>query len=265
MFELAITDGTGQFASASGNIHIDRSGSNISLNRRVKRPIGHYALVRVHGVLFDSGDTLLRPIGGRWNRRFDFEEVVLHHAPEVQASMFPAAFVEGERFLEHAETTPNRDDYHRVMLRVLGIDASVDLLTALNRPLDGPAVEPFPEVRARLLGCSPQAYEWRSSRIAGRISKRCTSNSACVSSSTGSQSRRSSDAASQTHACTASGSELVDLPAEDCVFVDDDAELVAAAIALGYKGLTICRDVERPADVPSIESVDELVGLIGID
>ena len=221
--------------------------------------------MRVHGVLFDSGDTLLRPIGGRWNPRFDFEEVVFHHAPEVQASMFPAAFAEGQRFLEQAENTPNRDDYHRVMLRVLGIDASVDLLTALNRPLDGPAVEPFPEVRSALA-------RLQSAGIRMAVVSDSWPNLEAMYEQLGLREFFDGFAISTILGCRKpdprmyrAGRELVDLPAEDCVFVDDDAELVAAAIALGYQGLTICRDVERPADVPSIESVDELVGLIDID
>ena len=40
------------------------------------------------GVLFDSGDTLIHPIGGRWNPRFDFEEIVLRHLPKLAVDAF---------------------------------------------------------------------------------------------------------------------------------------------------------------------------------
>jgi putative hydrolase of the HAD superfamily len=36
---------------------------------------------RLQGVLFDSGDVLIRPIGGRWNPRYDFEGIVLGPPP----------------------------------------------------------------------------------------------------------------------------------------------------------------------------------------
>ncbi|HZF37728.1 MAG TPA: HAD hydrolase-like protein [Blastocatellia bacterium] len=40
-------------------------------------------IMSVRGILFDAGDTLYGPIGGRWNPRFDFEEVLLRYHPEV--------------------------------------------------------------------------------------------------------------------------------------------------------------------------------------
>ena len=139
------------------------------------------------------GRHVAAPDRRRVESAFDFEEVVLHHAPEAA----------GIRMAVVSDSWPNLE----AMYEQLG----------LREFFDGFAI-------STILGCrkpDPRMY--------------------------------------------LAGSELVDLPAEDCVFVDDDAELVAAAIALGYQGLTICRDVERPADVPSIESVDELVGLIDID
>ena len=33
----------------------------------------------IRGLLLDSGDALIGPRGGRWNPRFDFEEVVSRH------------------------------------------------------------------------------------------------------------------------------------------------------------------------------------------
>ena len=43
----------------------------------------------VRGVLFDSRDTLIRPVGGRWNPRLDFEEIVLRHLPGLAVESFP--------------------------------------------------------------------------------------------------------------------------------------------------------------------------------
>jgi len=53
-------------------------------------------------------------------------------------------------------------------------------------------------------------------------------------------------------------------PAE-CVFVDDDPELVAAAIELGYSGRALCRDGVTDggpgAPVPFITDLREIVEL----
>jgi FMN phosphatase YigB (HAD superfamily) len=63
------------------------------------------------------------------------------------------------------------------------------------------------------------------------------------------------------HASTA-----LDLAPAQCLFVDDDPELVAAAIALGYAGRAVCRDsaaadVASASDVPSVVSLVELLDL----
>jgi putative hydrolase of the HAD superfamily len=55
------------------------------------------------------------------------------------------------------------------------------------------------------------------------------------------------------------GSQGLGLPPADCVFVDDDPELVAAALGLGYQALTISRGPTPPRDVPWINSLEELL------
>jgi putative hydrolase of the HAD superfamily len=55
------------------------------------------------------------------------------------------------------------------------------------------------------------------------------------------------------------GSDGLGLAPHECLFVDDDPELVAAALDLGYHGLTIVRDTEPPADVPWIASLNALL------
>ena len=127
----------------------------------------------IRGVLFDTGDTLTRPIGGRWNPRFDFEEVLLRHVPDAPADRFAEAFAAGQRFLEESRTTPPRDDYHRAILAELGMENIPRvLLDDLDRPLDGPHVEPFPDVRPALEGLRAGQSGWRSSRTAGVTRRR---------------------------------------------------------------------------------------------
>lgn len=41
--------------------------------------------------MFDAGGVLTRPIGGRWNPRYDFEDIVMSHHPQVPQDLFPRA------------------------------------------------------------------------------------------------------------------------------------------------------------------------------
>jgi putative hydrolase of the HAD superfamily len=103
--------------------------------------------VDFRGLLFDSGDTLIRPVGGRWNPRPDFEEIVLRHFPGIAAGSFPAAFAAGQEALDTGQTTPSLADYHLTILHALGIGrAAPRLLWELEQPGARPLVEPFPEV-----------------------------------------------------------------------------------------------------------------------
>jgi hypothetical protein len=56
----------------------------------------------VAAVLFDSGGVLTRPVGGRWNPRVDFEEVVRRQAPGLTDRMFAKAAAAGDDFLSAA-------------------------------------------------------------------------------------------------------------------------------------------------------------------
>lgn len=55
-------------------------------------------------------------------------------------------------------------------------------------------------------------------------------------------------------------SDALELAPAQCLFVDDDPALVAAAIGLGYAGRAVCRG-SVTADVPSIASLAELLDL----
>ncbi|MFV5997734.1 HAD family hydrolase [Streptomyces sp. NPDC056231] len=93
----------------------------------------------------------MRPIGGRWNPRADFEETVLAHDPSITNDRFAAAIVAGDRFFAGLSSTPDYDDYHRVVLRNLGIEATPQLLADLRRevPVDR-VLELYPDVRKTL-------------------------------------------------------------------------------------------------------------------
>ncbi len=75
----------------------------------------------------------MRPIGGRWNPRADFEQTVLAHAPSITPEQLTTAISAGDHFLDASPSTPDHDDYHRVMLHHLGVKPTHQLLTDLRR------------------------------------------------------------------------------------------------------------------------------------
>jgi putative hydrolase of the HAD superfamily len=60
----------------------------------------------------------------------------------------------------------------------------------------------------------------------------------------------------------AAGSDLLGLNPGDCLFIDDDPQLVSAAIQLGYHRAALTREGQPPASVPAIMSLDDLLPII---
>jgi putative hydrolase of the HAD superfamily len=222
------------------------------------------AKVGVRGVLFDSGDTLIRPVGGRWNPRSDFEEIVLRHRPELEVAAFPQAFAAGQRVLDAGTATPSLAEYHRAVLHALGVRRpSPGLLRELERPGTRPLVEPFPEV--------PGVLE----RLrAGGVAMAVVSDN--WPGLEGLYRRLGLDAYFQAFVISAvlgcrkpdprmyrAGSDALGLPPGECVFVDDAPDLVAAAIELGYVGTAIVRSGDPPTAVPWIGSLEGLLPMTG--
>ena len=221
----------------------------------------------IRGVLFDTGDTLTRPIGGRWNPRFDFEDVLLRHVPDAPSHRFAEAFGAGQRFLDEAPTTPPRDDYHRAILAELGIEhVSRALLDDLDRPLDDPPVEPFPDVRrvleelrARAIRMAIVTDNWGNASTVKRTHDRI-----------GLQGFFEAFAVSSELGCTKpdarmyrTASDALGLEPAECFYLDDDPALVEAALGLGYNGAAICRNGPPIGlDVHVISRLDELLELI---
>lgn len=225
--------------------------------------------VTARGVLLDSGDVLIRPRGGRWNPRFDFEAVLLRHHPEADASRFPDAFRAGEKFLTSFEGTAARDDYHRVMLRELDIeDPSVELLVELDGPTDLPVIETFPEVvavlteiRARGLPMAMVTDNWGTSETVRAFHDRVATGEffdvIVVSEELGC--RKPDPRMFHT------ASDALGLTPEECCFVDDWPGHVEAAIALGYQAVVLHREGYQRDVSPglsTIRTLDELLPLL---
>jgi len=203
--------------------------------------------VSVRGLLLDSGGTLTRPVGGRWNPRFDFEDVLLRHWPEAPVERFAAAFAAGQAFIDGSgSATSPRDDYHRALLRELGMaDPPRTLLDDLDRPLAAAVLEPYPEVpavlaelRSRGLALAVVTDNWGTADSVRRLHDQA-----------GLADHFDAFVVSQEVGCnkpdprifrTAAGA--LGLEPAECLVVDDDPELVAAAIRLGYQGLAVLRE-----------------------
>jgi putative hydrolase of the HAD superfamily len=207
----------------------------------------------IRGVLFDSSGVLTGPVGGRWNPRYDFEAVLAVHHPS--ATLTEAAIEAGRRFLDESPSTPPRADYHRAVLAALAIDdPEPALLEQLEAPAPGPVMTVFPDVipvldqlRARGIRMAVVSDNWAA----------LPSGHAEL----GIDHYFAGYAISEVLGCRkpdprmyAEGARLIGLPPADCLFVDDDPDLVRAAQALGYHGLTL----DRPA--MTLDAVLPLMG-----
>ena len=218
---------------------------------------------RLRAVLFDSGGVLMQPIGGRWNPRADFESTVLAHAPAVTAAQFATAIAVGDEFLAAQPGTPDYTDYHRVILAHLGVEATPRLLADLRRP-----IPPF-EVVETFRDVEPTLAELRRRGVRMAVVSDAWPNLPELHDGLGIGGYFEAYAISAVlgvckpdpmmyrHASTALG-----LAPEQCLFVDDTPDLVAAAIGLGYEARALCRDGGPPATtVPYITSLDQLLAL----
>ncbi|MBR7837344.1 HAD-IA family hydrolase [Actinospica durhamensis] len=218
-------------------------------------------------VLLDSGGVLMQPIGGRWNPRADFERTVLSRDPQITAEQFAQAIALGDRFMATAESTPDLDKYHAVMLEHLGIPASADLLAELVRPVPADVVlEIFDEVidtlktlQARGVRMAVVSDAWPNlPQLHADLGIHEFFEAYAISAVLGC---RKPDPRMYRHASDALG-----LTPADCLFVDDSPELVAAALDLGYQARWMDRTGTRSqhpdsAALAPISSLTELIEL----
>ena len=163
-----------------------------------------------------------------------------------------------------ARDTPSLAEYHRAILHALGVGRpDPRMLRELEQPGARPPVEPFPEVPGML------------ERLrAGGVRMAIVSDT--WPGLEGLYRRLGLDAYFQAFVISAelgcnkpgprmyrTGSDALGLPPHECVVVDDDPELVAAAIELGYGGPTIVRGSDPPTAVPWIRTLEDLVPMTG--
>lgn len=216
-------------------------------------------------LLLDSGGVLMRPIGGRWNPRADFEATVRAHAAHVTDAQLALAVAEGDRFMAAAASTPDLDDYHRAMLARIGVPATPELLAELVREVP-PAtmLETFPEVIATLTTL-------RERGVPMAVVSDAWPNLPDLHAALGLHGFFDAYAISAVLGCNKPdprmyrhASDALGLAPGECLFVDDDPQLVAAAVALGYQGRAMLREPGSvpPGDVAAISSLTELLDLV---
>jgi HAD superfamily hydrolase (TIGR01509 family) len=218
---------------------------------------------RIRAVLFDSGGVLIRPIGGRWNPRFDFEPTVQKVAPHLTDQDLRRAIAAGERFLESAPADHTPDDYHRAMLHEIGVPPAADLLLDLRRPLDpATVVEPYPEVPDVLSDL--EAIGVRMAVVSDNQPGLQTLHDGL-----GIAHFFDAYAISAELGCTkpdprmyAHASDSLGLDPAECLYVDDVPQLVTAAIELGYQGRAVLRDDSQADQVPTVSDLRALLPLI---
>jgi|GEM_PF-1689063 len=216
-------------------------------------------------LLLDSGGVLMRPIGGRWNPRADFEATVKAHAPHVTDEELAEAIREGDRIMAAATATPDLDDHHRAMLARIGVQAPPELLAALVRDVPPTSVvETFPEV-------VPALTALRDRGVPMAVVSDAWPNLPDLHAALGLGDFFEAYAISALLGCHKPdprmyrhASEALGLAPADCLFVDDDPALVAAAIELGYQGRAMLREGDEtdPAGVAVISSLTELLDLV---
>ncbi|MGH3848375.1 MAG: HAD family hydrolase [Pseudonocardiaceae bacterium] len=220
------------------------------------------------GLLLDSGDTLMRPRGGRWNPRFDFEDVVRRHLPRLPADRLDEAFSAGEEYLRDMATIEAaisskaaRAGYHSAILAVLGEDdPTVELLEDLDRPLPfSDIVEPFTDTADGLASLYKDG--WRIAIVADTSARMVDAYK-----DIGLDRMIETFVISGELGCTKpdprmfrTASERLGLEPDECVFVDDNRDNLLGALSLGYHACGIARYHEPPSDeLVWVRNLDEL-------
>jgi len=225
----------------------------------------------VQGIIFDSGDTLIRPLGGAWLPGNRFEEIVREEMPDLDLGRLEGALTVGDARLSALHNCPclsleaereQFSEYYRLVLGTLGLKcfpgAVIDRLVAVY--VDKLNVEPFPETRevltvfrerGMLLGVLSNA--WPSLDLKYRLLGLREYFQAFVIS--GEEGIVKPD-----RRIFAIASQRMELPPEELAFVDDSAEHVAAAIGLGFRGMLLDRrGGSRLPDLPTIQNLKQLL------
>ena len=221
----------------------------------------------IKGILFDSGDTLVRPIGGSWWPGPYFHEILdKHNIRDLSWSRLEGALDEGMRYLDDNHHLITEDEereqfrtYYRILLEHLGLRNSDRglLCTLANAVVDEIGFELFDDtipvlerLHERGLSLGIVSDAWPSLEKKHRLlGLRSYFQTFVISAQIGCC---KPDERNYKRAVDELG-----LPPEKLLFVDDGPENVEKAIELGLNGILMVRSGE-PADAGDFEWVRNL-------
>nr|WP_158073976.1 HAD family hydrolase [Micromonospora sp. CB01531] len=209
---------------------------------------------------------MIRPSdpGARLGR--DLEDILRRHWPAAPIEELPHAFRSGAAMLERAQRFGTWEGYCRCVLAELGIGRPPQSLLDELIAADPNPVQPFPDVPTTLRGLHerglPMAVVTDSLATAEslrasyeQIGLRGYFRYFAVAGEVGC---RKPDPAIYRAA-----SEALGVPPRHTCYVDDNADLVAAAVSLGYRGLALCRTgTPTQPDLPYVSALDEILAHI---
>ena len=229
---------------------------------------------QIRGILFDSGDTLVRPKAGEWFPKQHFVDAFqARGVADANMDRFREALDVGLRYLDehHALAVTEdieRDQFRRayeLILRALGISGPTeDLVTEILRPFDEDVgMEPFPDTEPALrrlhragLRLGVVSDNWPSlDRRFRAMGLRGYFDAFVISALVGSS--------KPSERIYLEAVEEIGIPSEQLAFVDDRPVNVAAAVKLGMTGVVISRYGKAPdTDLPVVSDLDGLTSRI---
>jgi putative hydrolase of the HAD superfamily len=219
----------------------------------------------VRGLLLDSGDTVIGPRGGRWNPRYDFEEVLIETFPQVSLEGLADAIEVGDHFMASQAGTLAYVQYYRVILDHLGLRTSWSdehLLAALlpaRRPEEvfevfPDALEALEQLQTKGLPVVIVSDNWSGLERAYEVLGLAGYFKGFVISEV--LGCRKPD-----ERMYRAGSDLLGMSPKECLFVDDHRPHVTAAIELGYHGRVISRPNTASAAADQVRSLTDIIEL----
>jgi len=225
--------------------------------------------MKIKGILFDCGGTLIRPIGGSFWPGPYFRDTLSKYGVEgLDWNRLELASKEGMDYLEkhHCILTEQEEreqlyKYYAIVLKVLGLsDPPEYLLRKLaDIAVDLIEFEPFPETKSVLENLNKKNYRlcvvsnaWPSlERKLYEVGLGNYFDAFVISSKVGGF---KPDERVYTTAIEKTG-----LPAEDLLFIDDYLEYAQKARQMGMTALVISRDAQQhPSEIPVINSLEEV-------
>jgi putative hydrolase of the HAD superfamily len=223
----------------------------------------------IKAVLFDSGGTLLRPIGGAWWPRPILQRMLQKSGTKITLSQLDGAHQRGVRFLDlhHHLSTEEEEvaqfkEFYAIVLAELRIVTDAPTIEELALAEIRELQEPFPETRAVLedlrgkgLALGIVSNAWPSlDRTYRMLGLRDFFGAFVVSANLGCMKP-------DPRIFRKAVEELALSPGE-ILFVDDVADYVRAAESLGMRGAVICREGAEATSMRTIASLAEVKSII---